>query len=363
MSNKLRVAVFFGGRSAEHEVSLQSAKNVVNALDKKKYDVVLVGLDREGRWFLENTTPALQHNAELTVTASKGQQIVLESSTSKQFIGVTDKQLNTPFDVAFPVLHGPNGEDGTIQGLLQLANIPFVGPGILSSALCMDKDCMKRVLRDAGLPIAHFVKVQKHEQANIDYAAIAKEVGLPCFVKPANMGSSVGVTKVKTLEALPAAIENAFHYDTKVLVETFIPGREIECAILGNTDPKASIPGEIAPTHEFYSYEAKYLDAEGARLIIPAELTPSQIERIQTTAIKAFQALECEGMARVDLFLTPDDKIYINELNTIPGFTRISMYPKLWEASGLGYSELLDELIRLAMERFDNRQQLQTTRF
>jgi D-alanine-D-alanine ligase len=362
MSNKLRVAVFFGGRSAEHEVSLQSAKNVVNALDKNKYDVVLVGLDRDGRWFLENATPALQHNAELTVTAPQGQQIVLEGSTCKQFIGVTDKQLQTSFDVAFPVLHGPNGEDGTIQGLLQLANIPFVGPGILSSALCMDKDCMKRMLRDAGLPIAHFVKVQKHE-TNIDYAAIAKEVGLPCFVKPANMGSSVGVSKVKTLDALAAAIENAFRYDTKVLVETFIPGREIECAILGNTYPKASIPGEIAPTHEFYSYEAKYLDAEGARLMIPAELTPSQIERIQKIAIQAFQALECEGMARVDLFLTPDDKIYINELNTIPGFTRISMYPKLWEASGLGYSELLDELIRLAMERFDNRQQLQTTRF
>jgi len=359
MMNKLRVAVFFGGASPEHEVSMQSARNVVEALDKEKYEVLLVGLDRKGHWFLENSTQALLNPSVIEVVGEGHEPVLLCSDGSKQLTSLNHSKKNFSFDVAFPVMHGPNGEDGTIQGLFRLAQVPFVGAGILSSALCMDKDYMKRILQQAGLPIPHFVTIYKRDLLTVDYSSLLQEVGLPCFVKPANMGSSVGVSKVHSKEELQDAIELAFRYDTKILVETAIEGREIECSVLGNDSPVASLPGEIILNHEFYTYEAKYIDAHGAVLEAPAKLEPSQVKAVQTLSIQAFQALECEGMARVDLFLTKEGKVLINELNTIPGFTNISMYPRMWEASGLSYSKLLDRLIQLALEAFDKRQSLE----
>ncbi len=351
MPDKLRIALFFGGKSAEHEISLQSAKNVLDALNKDKYEIIPVGITREGDWYLES---------DIGIHPCPAKHIVLDLGQSKQLIGVNDKHLRQSFDVALPILHGPNGEDGTIQGLFQLANIPFVGSGTLASSLCMDKVFMKHILQQAGIPIADYVTVNAYQYPSINHMKILQRVGLPCFVKPANMGSSVGISKVKIAEDLNAAIELALRYDTKVIIEAFIQGREIECAILGNEQPKASLPGEIIPHHEFYSYEAKYLDDNGAELSLPAAVTAEQQTLIQDTAIKAFKALACAGMARVDMFLTADGQAILNEVNTIPGFTRISMYPKLWDISGLPYPNLLDELIQLALAHFDKRQQLDT---
>lgn len=358
MSDKLKLALFFGGKSPEHEISLQSAKNVAEALDPQKYEIHLIGIDKHGSWYLENHANQTSENQHLQINAHKDHLVLLESGQYKQLIGVNDQQLRLSFDVALPILHGPNGEDGTIQGLLKLANIPFVGAGVLSSAASMDKDIMKRLLRDAHIPIAHFVTIHQRDRKHIDVEALVSELGLPCFVKPANMGSSVGISKVKHKDELVDAIDHAFKYDRKVLIETAISGREIECSILGNDDPRASLPGEIIPKLDFYSYEAKYLDDNGAELAIPANLDASQTAAIQRNALAAFKALQCEGMARVDCFLTAEGKVLINEVNTIPGFTKISMYPKLWEASGLAYGDLLDELIRLALERHEVQQQL-----
>jgi D-alanine-D-alanine ligase len=261
-------------------------------------------------------------------------------------------------DVVFPVLHGPFGEDGTVQGLLKLANIAFVGAGVLGSAVGMDKDVMKRLLRDAGIPIARFIVVNGHSSEKISFDYAREQLGLPVFVKPANLGSSVGIHKVKNREEFEQAVDDAFNYDNKILIEECIHGREIECSVLGNANAIASVPGEILPRHEFYSYEAKYLDENGAVLEVPAKLTPAISERIRELAIKVFSVLCCEGMARVDFFLRDGEDLIVNEINTIPGFTRISMYPKLWEASGISYSELIGRLIQLAIERFDREKRL-----
>jgi D-alanine-D-alanine ligase len=263
--------------------------------------------------------------------------------------------------VIFPVLHGPYGEDGTVQGLLKLANIPFVGAGVLGSAVGMDKDVMKRLLRDAKIPIAHFLTLYEYNRHQFTFEDLVKEVALPFFVKPANLGSSVGISKVKNKEDFDAAIDTAFLYDRKILIEEFVPGREIVCSVLGNDNPIASLPGEIVPNHEFYSYEAKYLDTEGANYKTPVELPQPLVEKIQQMAIDACRVLCCEGMARVDLFLKENGELIVNEINTIPGFTKISMYPKLWVASGLPYSELLDRLIALAIERHEKESRLKTT--
>jgi D-alanine-D-alanine ligase len=268
-------------------------------------------------------------------------------------------------DVIFPVLHGPFGEDGTVQGLLKLMNLPFVGAGVLGSAVGMDKDVMKRLLRDAGIPMARFLVVTRALRQTLDLPAIAAEFGLPCFVKPANLGSSVGISRVNALDEFEAAIAEAFRFDHKILIEEGIQGREIECSVLGNDAPIASLPGEIitdAGHHQFYSYEAKYLDEHGATLAIPANLPERVIADVQAMSIRAFQALCCEGMARVDCFVTADERVIINEINTIPGFTRISMYPKLWEASGIAYRDLITRLIRLALERHEREQALATSR-
>lgn len=362
MSRKIRVAVLFGGKSAEHEVSLQSAKNVFDAIDRTKYDVTAVGIDKQGRWLVEDEARCLldADDPKRIKLNHTGENVALvPAPESAQLISLEHTESGRPVDVVFPVLHGPLGEDGTVQGLLRLADVPFVGADVLGSAVGMDKDAMKRLLRDAGLPGPKFVTVRRGRTVDVD--AIVDEVGLPCFVKPANMGSSVGVAKVKTPQDLPGAIEAAFRFDHKALVEEAIHGRELECSVLGNDDPIASVPGEVIPTHEFYSYDAKYIDENGAALEIPANVPESVADEVRSLAVKAFQALYCEGMARVDFFLEDDGTVLVNEINTLPGFTKISMYPKLWEASGIGYTELIDRLIQLALERHDRDKKLTTS--
>lgn len=361
---KINVGLLFGGRSAEHEVSLQSAKNVIDAIDKEKYDVTLIGIDKTGQWYLNDSSQfLLNSNDPKTIALSKtGTDVVLvPGKEGQKLLHVADSRISGNIDVVFPILHGPYGEDGTVQGLLKLANIPFVGAGVLGSAVGMDKDVTKRLLRDAGIPIARFLAVYQWNRNQLNFAEVSQYLGLPFFVKPANAGSSVGVSKVKNEQQFTAAIEEAFQFDTKVLIEEFIAGREVECAVLGNELPIASRVGEIIAQQEFYSYDAKYIDENGAILSIPAKI-PTELEKaIQALAVKAFQVLCCEGMARVDFFLTKDDKVIINEINTIPGFTKISMYPKLWEVSGISYPELIDRLIRLALERHARELQLKTS--
>lgn len=345
MTKKIKIAIIFGGKSAEHEVSIQSAKNIVSALDKNKYEPVLIYVDKFGQWFLNDSQKnlleaSLQDNAK-TLASLKNQPIPFASTTQT-------------IDVVFPILHGTYGEDGTMQGMLKLMNLPFVGCSVLSSAIGMDKDVMKRLLKEAKIPVAKFLVFRSPSDKTLTYDNVKQKLGEIFFVKPANAGSSVGVSKVKNEEDFKKAVHEAFQYDNKIIIEEFIKGREIEVSVLGNENPIASVPGEITPTHEFYSYEAKYLDENGAILKIPAELPKDMIKKIQKLAIKTYQTLCCEGLSRVDMFLTSSGKVYVNEINTLPGFTKISMYPKLWEASGISYSDLLDKLIQLAREKFKN---------
>jgi D-alanine-D-alanine ligase len=278
-----------------------------------------------------------------------------------QLISLSKLTPMQPVDVVFPILHGTYGEDGTIQGLLKLAGIPFVGASVLGSAVGMDKDVMKRLLKEDGILIADFLVFNRMFQEEINFENIKNQLGLPFFVKPANLGSSVGVSKVNDEVQFKKAINEAFKYDNKIIIEENINGREIECSVLGNNDPIASLPGEVLPSHEFYSYEAKYIDENGAALKIPAQLPKKIVNNVQALAIKSYKALCCEGMARVDLFLNDDNEIIINEINTIPGFTNISMYPKLWEASGISNAELIDRLIQLAIERYESEKRLETS--
>ena len=362
---KIRVGIIFGGRSAEHEVSLQSAKNVLEALDRQKYDPVLIGIDREGRWRLDEQTRSLFESARplpnLTADSPREVALVARGGQSR-LLDLSGGADPGKLDVVFPVLHGPYGEDGSVQGLCRLANTPCVGAGILGSAVGMDKDVMKRLLRDAGIPIARFVTLPRAQRAP-GFEALRADLGTPLFVKPANLGSSVGISRVENEKEYRAALAAAFEYDSKVVVEECIVGREIECAVLGNEDPQASIPGEIVTGggHSFYDYEAKYIDEKGAELRIPAPLDAPVTEKVRALARKAFTVLCCDGMARVDMFVKDNGEVLVNEINTIPGFTRISMYPKLWDASGISYSQLVDRLITLAIERHEAEQKLKTT--
>jgi len=358
---RVRVGVLFGGESAEHEVSLQSARNVIEAIDPERYEVVLIGIDRSGHWHLAESSRFLLDGSDprRIRLGPANRDVALVPGTRADLVPLDAGEPLERLDVVFPVLHGPMGEDGTVQGLLRLAHMPFVGPDVLGSSIGMDKDVSKRLLRDAGIPVAPFVTLAPRDPVP-DWETLAAELGHPLFVKPANMGSSVGVTKVTTPDELRHAVDTAFGFDRKVLLESFIRGRELECAVLGNEDPRASLPGEIVPRHEFYSYEAKYLDDEGADLRVPADLDPATTERVRELAVRTFRTLCCEGMARVDFFLTPDDELVVNEINTIPGFTRISMYPKLWAATGLPYPELVDELLRLALERAERQRGLRS---
>ncbi len=362
---KIRVGIIFGGKSAEHEVSLQSAKNIMEAINKEKYEVIPIGIDKDGRWLLNNST-------ELLLNADNPKLIKLNQTMSVSLAlspGEQNRQLQSSsdeiqvrqIDVAFPVLHGPFGEDGTVQGLLKLLDVPFVGAGVLGSALGMDKEVQKRLLKAAGIPTANFLAF--NENSEIDFRSVKRKLGLPLFIKPVNMGSSVGISKVADEGQFKNAIAEAFKYDRKIMAEEYIQGRELECSVLGNDKPIASVPGEIivGDNHDFYSYEAKYIDENGALLAIPAKLSLPIIKKVQDIAIKAFKTLCLEGMARVDFFLRNKNEAIVNELNTIPGFTKISMYPKLWEASGVSYTELIDKLIMLAVERYAREKKLRTS--
>lgn len=401
---KLRVGVLFGGRSGEHEVSLLSAASVLNAIDKKRYDVVPIGITKEGRWLtpshaerlLKGHPPQIAEDRtsgvsgapdprhlragdpEATSAAAvlaKGEGVVVPPMPGANHsalvpfettaTGVHAAAAPIDVDVIFPVLHGTFGEDGTIQGLLELADIPYVGAGVLGSAAGMDKDVMKRLFRDAGLPIVRHVTVLRsawRDDPKKLRNLVESALKYPVFVKPANLGSSVGISKVHDRSELAAAMDEAARFDRKIVVEEGVgdnksKAREIECSVLGNDQPLASVPGEIVPIKEFYDYDAKYL-AEGSELIIPAKLPKSKQKEIQRLAVKAFQAVDCSGLARVDFLMDPrSSKIFVNEINTMPGFTSISMYPKLWAASGIEYPELIDRLIQLGLERHAEKKQ------
>jgi D-alanine-D-alanine ligase len=357
-NKRLRVGVIFGGRSGEHEVSLASAASVIRALDPEKYEPVPIGIGKDGRWFIG--TPAQKM---LPDVLRQGHRVMLSADPSVGALLPMEERAagSQRVDVIFPVLHGTFGEDGTVQGLLDLAGLPYVGSGVIGSAVGMDKDMAKRLFLQAGLPTGDFLAVlrsQWEKGRERILKAVAKKFRFPVFVKPATLGSSVGMTKVHKREELEAALDLAAEFASKILVERNIRGREIEVSVLGNDEPEASIPGEIIPHREFYDYTAKYLE-EGTRLEIPAKLSKMQVRRFQEYAVRAFRCLECRGMARVDFFLEkPSGRIYLNEINTIPGFTSISMYPKLWEASGIPYRDLIDRLIQLALA--ENREKQRT---
>lgn len=390
MAKKVRVGVLFGGRSGEHEVSLLSAASVLQNIDKKKYEVVPIGITKDGRWVTSGHAERLlrgEHKesernlragdpeyTESAAVLAKGEAVLVPpvpGSESGSLIPFETDGRHVEragdhlisVDIIFPVLHGTFGEDGTIQGLLELADIAYVGAGVLGSAAGMDKDVMKRLFAAAGLPIVKHVTVLRSEWEKDPVATrkkLEKKLKYPYFVKPANLGSSVGISKVHNRGELDGAMYEAANFDRKIVVEEGVGkkkrhAREIECSVLGNDDPKASVPGEIVPATEFYDYAAKYID-EGSRLVIPAKLSKKQQKEIQKLAVEAFQAVDCSGLGRVDFLMDPDtDKIYLNEINTMPGFTAISMYPKLWEATGLKYADLIDRLIQLGFERHNDK--------
>ena len=346
---RLRVGILFGGRSGEHEVSLASAASVIRSLDPDKYEAVPIGITKEGHWLVGNAAQKM-----LPEVLKGGQRVMMTADpTDAALIPLDRTGGGHRIDVVFPVMHGTYGEDGTIQGLLDLAGVPFVGAGVLGSAIGMDKDVSKRLLQVAKIPVVPWIALQRADwerDPKESQKVVEKKFRYPVFVKPATLGSSVGMTKVHSREELASALNLAAEFATKILVEKCIVGREIEVSVLGNHDPKASIPGEIVPHREFYDYAAKYLE-EGSQILIPAKLKPTQVKTIQKYAVEAFRALELSGMARVDFFLEKKGgKIYFNEVNTIPGFTSISMYPKMWEASGIPFRELIDKLIELALE-------------
>ena len=346
------VALLFGGKSPEHEISLRSAKNILAAIDTQQYQVVLIGVDRQGCWHLTDAIGT-------EINTSDPQLAVIPGISQGQIIRLDTQEAIPQIDAVFSIIHGPNGEDGTLQGMLRCLNLPFVGPDVLGSAAAMDKDVAKRLLREAGLDVAEGLCFSNHEQASLDYLSITNRLGSPIFIKPANMGSSVGVHKVRNAAEFGQAIADAFCYDSKVIIEEMIEGRELECAVLGNELPEVTHVGEVV-TPETYDYEAKYLSADAAKIVIPASVTDQELFKLQLVAKQAYQVLACEGMTRVDMFLTKEGKVYINELNTLPGFTSISMYPKLWEHNGLSYTELISELLRFAMERHQRQQALKT---
>jgi D-alanine-D-alanine ligase len=396
MMKKFRVGILFGGRSGEHEVSLLSAASVLQAIDKNKFEVVPIGITKEGRWLtaseaerllqgkpIEEARPLRAGDPEATPGAAvlaKGEAVVVPPEPIHRENGMVpfqtaplarraaDRAINV--DIIFPVLHGTFGEDGTIQGLLELADIPYVGAGVLGSAAGMDKDVMKALFHSAGLPLVQHVTILRGnwegEPKKIE-KLVEKKLKYPLFVKPANLGSSVGISKARNRKELGPAIYEAAKFDRKIIVEEGVGGaknkaREIECSVLGNDRPQASVPGEIVPSKEFYDYTAKYLD-EGSQLIIPAKLTKSETKKVQELAIRAFQAVDCAGLARVDFLMDPKTrKLFVNEINTMPGFTAISMYPKLWAASGLPFPQLIDKLIQLGLERHQEKKKNQYSR-
>lgn len=349
---KLKVALIFGGKSVEHEISLMSAKNVAEAMDKNKYEIIFVGIDKTGRWLKCNSDFKLDKNfGEISLIPRNGGRTANQGNASAEVV-----------DAVFPILHGPHGEDGSIQGLLKMAGIPFVGSSVLGSSVGFDKDVTKRLLNKAKIPNIKFMTFRGGEK--ISFSAVKKFLNLPIIVKPANSGSSVGINKVSNEKEFNKAVKYAFKFDNKIIIEKFLgERREIECAVLGNSNPKASICGEVITSnkHKFYTYEAKYFDPDGAVLEIPAKISKILQKKVRNLAVKTYKALELEGMARVDFFMDKRENLFVNEVNTIPGFTNISMYPALWKHSGIPYPKLIDRLIELAFERFNKEQKLQTS--
>ncbi|MDR2039128.1 MAG: D-alanine--D-alanine ligase [Bacteroidales bacterium] len=357
---KTRIAIIFGGKSAEHEVSARSASNIYHAVDRKKFDVILIGVDKAGVWHYNSIHSHTDFNVEEYFNSAI--PVRIDNIENKPvLVDKNTHQVILSFDVVFPIIHGTFGEDGTLQGLLKSLNVPFVGPDVIGSAVCMDKDVTKRLLRDSGIPVADFITVYRNERHDISFGKVTEKLGLPVFVKPCNAGSSVGVSKVTDETSFTSAIDMAFKFDDKVLIEEAVTGKEVECGILGNDDLQVSVVGEIVPTKDFYSYEAKYIDAEGAKLRVPAEIDARIADEIRQTALKAFRVTCCKGMARVDFFLRNDQTYVLNELNTLPGFTEISMYPKVFESTGISYADLITQLVELALERHRQNNELQTT--
>jgi D-alanine-D-alanine ligase len=381
---KLRIGVIYGGRSGEHEVSVASAASVFKYLDRDHYEPIPIRIEKDGRWIIADRPPVALAAADVIEQARQSashqsrhgrQAHMLAYPADEPLLTIdrsrTEDQRENAYvqglglDVVFPVLHGPYGEDGTVQGLLELANLPYVGAGVLASAVGMDKAVMKLVFAARGLPLVEYRTLLRHEWQRDSTAlanACSTELGLPLFVKPANLGSSVGISKAKNAAGLAEAIELAFQYDRKVVIEKAVPHtREIECAVLGNDEPEASVAGEIIPKREFYDYEAKYLDS-GSELRIPASLGDAQHTEVRRMAVEVFRAVDCAGLARVDFLLDGESgRLFVNEINTLPGFTTISMYAKLWAATGVEYGVLLDRLIRLALERHAEKQRLKTS--
>ena len=362
MENKPSVMLLFGGQSAEHEVSVSSAVNVSRALRRAGYELCLVYVSRRGRWYSVKDMEQLTGTGEPERERSHDAVLLIRGEKAVTLIRAGDCEPLHEVDVAFPILHGPFGEDGTVQGLFKLLDLPFVGAGVTGSAVGMDKDVMNRLLRDGGVPIPAFLVFDENSRERIDYDRVRRKLGTPLFVKPANLGSSVGIAVADNGDEFLASVNRAFRFDRKIIIEECVRGREIECAVLGGEPPAASLPGEIRPRYRFYSYEAKYVDEHGADLIIPADLDDATSLRVQELALRSFDVLCCEGLARVDCFLRENGEVLVNEINTLPGFTDISMYPKLWEASGVPQHELVDRLVRLALERAEREKTLSRER-
>ena len=352
MLKKKKVVILYGGRSVEHGVSINSARNIVEYIDKKKYEPILIGISKGGKWFLTSGV-----NKDI----QKGEPISLVLDAQKSGFIIVSSGNRFKVDIIFPVLHGTDGEDGSIQGLIKAMDIPMVGTGVLGSAMAMNKIVAKRMLKDAGLPVTDFLSFNFTEKDKISFAAIVKKLGLPFMVKSASLGSSVGVSKVKNRNDFKNALDDSFRYDDEVLIEAFVSGREIECAILGNYPAEASYPGEIVinKKYEFYTFDAKYVDPEAVRIDVPAKLPKAIAEKIRKASVKAYEVLHCEDFSRVDLFLDPKGNIYVNEINTIPGFTNSSMYPMMWKERGISFTELISRLLNLAQERYNRSKRIE----
>ena len=352
MSNKKKVAILYGGRSVEHGVSVNSARNIFEYIDKEYFEPLPIGISKSGQWFLTS-------GVTKDIEQGKALGLILDAQRPGFIILSSGDRVKT--DIIFPVLHGTDGEDGSIQGLIKAMDIPMVGTGVLGSSMSMNKIVAKRLLREAGIPVTDFLTFHHSQKNDLDFETIVRQIGKPFMVKAASLGSSVGVSKAKDETTFRNAVEEAFRYDDYLIVEAFVTGREIECAVLGNQPPEASYPGEIAISskYEFYTFDAKYVDPEAVRIDVPAKLSAQEAEQIRELSVKAYQALYCEDFSRVDLFLTADGKVYVNEINSIPGFTNSSMFPMMWKERGLGFTELITRLLDLAYERYERSKRIE----
>lgn len=353
MAKKTKVALIYGGKSVEHEISIRSAKNVAAQIDGTKYDITLLGISKKGVWYLTDSVDAgMEQGAPVAITLNAETPMLIDQRNNRSI----------SIDVAFPILHGTDGEDGGVQGLFKALSIPVVGSGVLGSAVSMDKVISKRILRESGVPVANYLSFSKSERDSIRYSRVVANLGLPFMVKSASLGSSVGVNKVKNENDFAKAIEEGFKYDANVIMEQFIKGRELECAVIGNAVPKAAMACEVVlvKDYDFYTYTAKYLDDDAVRIDLPAKIDEQSMEKVRNAAIDAYKALRCEDFARVDLFLTDDGRVFINEINTIPGFTSVSMFPMMWQHMGLSYPALLSELIDQCLARYAAQKSLET---